>query len=26
LAHSAQSSPYGVTFTLNATAVNAKGQ
>jgi hypothetical protein len=26
LAHSAQSSPYSVTFTLNATAVNGKGQ
>jgi hypothetical protein len=26
LAHSAQSNPYNVTFTLNATAVNGKGQ
>jgi hypothetical protein len=26
LVHSAQSSPYSVTFTLNATAVNGKGQ
>ena len=26
LAHSAQSNPYSVTFTLNATVVNGKGQ